>query len=136
VGFTLSTTSQNRLRLVGFINKPSRLHRRPLRLADNLPRIKLSHLYLLRLVFHMIGYLFVYVSMGMKPSRATLRRLPFAQCAFSSQVMSCLFPIACTVRPATQVVGLHPISALHELSLFSLNANCSSFLSTFATILG
>jgi hypothetical protein len=33
VGFTPSTTCWNRLWLVGFINKPSRLHRRPLRLC-------------------------------------------------------------------------------------------------------
>jgi hypothetical protein len=131
VGFTPSTTSWNPLRLIGFVNKPSWLHRRPLRLVDNLSQIKLSHLYLFRLVFHMVR-----LSMGMKPSRATLRCLLFAQRAFSSQAMSCLFPTVCMVRPATRAVGLHPISALHERFLFSRSGDCSSFLSTIATIPG
>jgi hypothetical protein len=52
--------------------------------------------------------------MGMKPSRAMLCLLLFVQCTFSSQAMSCLFLIACTVRPATRVIGLHPISALYD----------------------
>jgi hypothetical protein len=50
--------------------------------------------------------------------------------------MSCLFLIACTVRPATRAVGLHPIGALHERSLFSRSADCSSFLSMVTKIPG
>jgi hypothetical protein len=75
VDFTLSTTSWNQLQLVSFINKLSRLHWRPLQLVDNCPWIKLSHLYLFRLILHRLGYFLCNVHSLHRPCHA-YSRLP------------------------------------------------------------